>query len=358
MNAIHGSELERRHGEIHTKANEVVDKHKHTILRRVIRALPYGLEIGIIAIALPILVTRLTGWNVLWACLAVIPVAVLIRLIREDYQLRARIWWAEKTRALYDDVLKIAEKNDALDCAFQRGEERLQAIAAALHTLEDVLRTDILEICESQTVQEASEKIEVRISVTAEAIRNDLRNLCKFICEILTGQNQNHLRCGILIEDPKDSNSLIPVVVYDPTDPTYVSSSRFTDKDFSGQLLRHFKSKLGQRDWKKFATYVISDVDNVDLSTTHFGHTPITPRSHQEYLKSIAGNVIFCRNRENEILVLGVINIDSNRSGAIRESDYRALQPYLFPAFRLFASRLLLMKNQPELAHVIWHDSK
>src|SRR5262249_34253290 len=133
-----------------------------------------------------------------------------------------------------------------------------------------------------------------------------------------------------------------------PEDETYVSKEKFSKKtDFSGKLHQRFEAHRQHRDWKRYARLVIPDVEVLEGVEETF--SPIQRRPHQTYIKTIAGNVIYCRNDQREIEVVGVLNLDSHIPNAISEERYRALQPYLFPAFRLLANRLLLLKRCPQL---------
>jgi hypothetical protein len=145
------------------------------------------------------------------------------------------------------------------------------------------------------------------------------------------------------------------LVVYDRSDQAYVSETVYTKDDFSGQLLQRFKEALRHPDWKAAATHVISDVDTVLTSAANVIRNPISRRQHQEtYLKSIAGNVVYYRDESGTVHALGVLNIDSRMPNAITPDGYRDLQPYLLPAFRLFAARLLLIRDRPDLIQQIW----
>lgn len=345
------------HKAIKQEAAKVFAKRERTIARHAARAIPYALEMAVIAIAIPALTARFTGWSLIWPGLAVVFGAIILKISRDDYRLRARAWWADQTLQVYHELEDLTHRRDVLERSYRDGEERLRSISDALKTLEGVMRSDTLAVCEASAAKLDGEQLSLNTTVSVDSLRRDLKALCRYVCEILGGTEDGLLRCGLLIEDPKEQATLIPIVVYDPSDPTYKSESKYSATDFSGRLLTHFREQLGQHDWKTHATYVVSDVNEVREGGGPFTQKPIILRDHQKaYLQSIAGTVIYCRDSKEKVVVLGVINIDSKTPGAIEEAAYRALQPYLFPAFRMLASRLLMLRAEPELTTKIWRE--
>jgi hypothetical protein len=141
--------------------------------------------------------------------------------------------------------------------------------------------------------------------------------------------------------------------VYDPRDDKYRSNNKYSrTTDFGGHILRRFEEHRNQKDWRSFGHIVVPHVP--DLESTDPSIRLVRVRDHQRtYIKSMAGNVIYWRDEEQDVTVLGLMNIDSNVEDAIDEDKYRALQHYLLPVFRLMASRLLLIKRCPSLLHPV-----
>jgi hypothetical protein len=351
---LFGMKTPKEDSSIEEEARYVIEKEERPLLINMIRAIPYGINIFFYAILVPYLLTKYTGFNIIWFGLVVVFLAMTLHLIKSDYQLKARKWWALKSLEVYENSQELFTKYQKLNDNLKKGSEQLQSLTSALDTLSAILKYNILEKCSIRNFDDKMMQIE--LSKRIPTLRNEIKNLCKYICEILESGNHLELRCGIIIEDPNDTNKLIPLVVYNPQDEEYVSKLEFTKDDFSGKLISHFKEHSNRKDWKNYAIHIIEDVEEFKSQSSRETFNPISLRQHQSYIKSIAGNVIYFRNKNKKVEVLGVINIDSNLTSGIKKEKYTALQPYLFPAFRLLAERLLIIKKYPTLIQSIWQN--
>jgi hypothetical protein len=338
------------------ETDRVINEYNQLLINRVIRRIPYAVEVVLFGIIIPYIINTISEINIFLLSLTMIIILILLQLISEDIQLKRRIIWARKTKELISEINEIKESHKKYSLAIEQYKSQISSIYTALCTLQESLRTELLFAESSKVIKNNSgNNMEIAFTISADMLRNDLLLFCKYICEILEDNNQHEMRCGILIQNPKNKGVLLPIVVFNPKDTGYTSQSTFSMKtDFSGILFSTFNSKLRTNEWKNYSKSIISDTQNIKNNKTSDGF-PITLRKHQTYINSIAGNVIYYRNNKNVIVPLGIINIDSPIVGAIQEERYLALRPYLFPIFRLIASRMIYINKYPEIVSKIWN---
>lgn len=340
---------------VEEEARYVIAKDSKPLLQKFFRAIPYGISISFYAILVPFLATKYTDFSIVWIGLSVVLIAIVLHLIKSDYQLRARKWWAEKSLALFDESKRIEAKYLILEDNFQKGERQINSLTAAISTLSNMLKSNIQEKYNSEIIDD--KYLQLNMNTRINSLRDELKNLCKYVCEIMAGSNHGEYRCGILIEDPQDKSTLIPVVVYNPDDEDYISQRTFSKSDdFSGRLIKLFQKNKNRKDWKSFAFHIIDNIDE-QSKESHKTFPSINLQADQEkYISSIIGNIIYCKNQNRQPEVLGVMNIDSNLKNHFSEEKYKILQPYLFPAFRLLAERIIILKKFPNLIYPIWKN--
>lgn len=167
---------------------------------------------------------------------------------------------------------------------------------------------------------------------------------------------QRKIRCGLIIENPWDSSTFIPMVVYDPRNDTYIASRYLTrDKDLPGAHLRYFQDVEVQPVFRERCAYHIPDTLN--FYEEHRGELNPPFRFHsddqKDYLKCILSVVIYIR-REGKLSTVGLLAFDAPVQNYIKMDRYEQALPALKLAYRILGIRLASIFGDKAFVDELW----
>lgn len=250
-------------------------------------------------------------------------------------------------KRLVEQMPKIQKELEGAKTKVSQLENELEDEQTQHETKQDEIRRYCLAMnCADEAIMYFSRAVK---NPSGEHFHDDIKRslllILQFFSTLAEKDDRNIPRCGIIVKHPDDSNSFIPLLVYDIGWKDYVSYRVFDTDDFSAKMLANFDANAKIAGPKDLLTLYHGDAEAKDST--------VKKQPGQKF-KSILGNIVYTCNGMN-INAHGVINIDCNVLDGLDYEFFTSYETRIIqsPMFRLLSVILdMLEHDQVKIASI------